>query len=79
MQSITARKIKLIGHIIRNNDFIIKIFEGKIQENKSRERPRKRYFKVLQDLMNYGSYHEMKVIAKDREEWLFRQDLIFKI
>lgn len=53
MESVSAIKMKLIGHIIRHNEIIVKIFEGKMQGKKqgSREIPRKRYYNVSEGLM----------------------------
>jgi len=45
IKSIEHRRIKLIGHIILHDEFICNIFEG-------RSRPRKSYFKDLEDLMH---------------------------
>lgn len=52
MVSIEYRKIKLIGHISRHNDFIKNIVEGKIDGG--RGRPRECYFKDNDNCRSYG-------------------------
>jgi len=44
MIHIIERKIKLIGHIMRHNDFLNNIFEGRIMRRRPRGRPRTNYF-----------------------------------
>lgn len=78
MKSIEKRKIKLVGHIIRHNNFINNIFEGKIQGKIPRGRPRKKYFDDIQKSMNCATFEEMKRAAADREHWLHRQGLAFR-
>jgi hypothetical protein len=73
MKLINSRKIELIGHLMRNNDFITNIFEGKFAGKKTRRRPRKKYFEEIQESMNYKTFFELKNVALDREEWLQRQ------
>ncbi|KAI5734042.1 hypothetical protein M8J77_001775 [Diaphorina citri] len=78
IKTIEKRKIKLIGHIIRHNNFITNIFEGKIQGKKTRGRPRKQYFKDIQESMRCTSFSELKSVANNRNEWLHRQGLAFR-
>ncbi|KAI5739387.1 hypothetical protein M8J77_018683 [Diaphorina citri] len=78
IKTIEKRKIKLIGHIIRHNNFITNIFEGKIQGKKTRGRPRKQYFKDMQESMRCTSFSELKSVANNRNEWLHRQGLAFR-
>jgi len=44
MINIMERTIKFIGHIIRHNNFLNNIFEGKIMGRRPRRRPRANYF-----------------------------------
>ncbi|KAI5727290.1 hypothetical protein M8J77_000272 [Diaphorina citri] len=79
MNFIASRKIKLIGHIIRHNDFLSNIFEGKVEGKKPRGRPRMRYFHDIQETMGCSSFESLKCAARDRNEWLQRQGLAFSI
>lgn len=51
MESITASKIKFIGHTMQHNEFVNNNFEEKILWKKTRWRPRK-YF-VLQSITKF--------------------------
>lgn len=44
IKMVEARKIKLIEHIIRHNDFIINNFEGKITGKKPLMKPKEKIF-----------------------------------
>jgi hypothetical protein len=72
------RKIKFIGHLIRHNDFIINIFEGKIMGRRPRGRPRTNYFHDIKEKMGCASYQQLKEAAKDRHTWLTRQGVAFR-
>lgn len=77
--TILKRKTKLIGHLIRHNSFIENIFEGRLQGKRSRGRPRTSYFGDINNIMGVNTYWRMKRKAMDREEWLSRQGLAFRI
>jgi hypothetical protein len=66
MKSINSRKIKLVGHLMRNNDFITNIFEGKVAGKMTKGKPLKKYFEEIQKSMNCKKFHEMKNVALDR-------------
>ena len=78
MESIQRRKIKLIGHLIRHNEVMKNIFEGKIQVRRSRGRPRISYFKDILTTMNASSYSHMKFMTVIRSKWLSRQGIAFR-
>ncbi|KAI5731180.1 hypothetical protein M8J77_006038 [Diaphorina citri] len=68
MNFIASRKTKLIGHIIRHNDFLSNIFEGKVEGKKPRGRPRMPYFHDIQETMGCSSFESLKCAARDRDE-----------
>lgn len=78
LENILKRKVKLIGHLIRHNQFIGNIFEGRLLGRRSRGRPRTSYFRDLQNIMRANTYAQMKTIAMNREEWLSRQGSAFR-
>uniref|UniRef100_A0A8D8M2F8 Uncharacterized protein n=1 Tax=Cacopsylla melanoneura TaxID=428564 RepID=A0A8D8M2F8_9HEMI len=68
MKTIETRKIKLVGHIIRHNEFINNIFEGKVPGKKSRGRPRKEYFKEFQSISDVHGLQLIQRVEGDRDE-----------
>lgn len=67
--SIMKRKVKLVGHLLRHNEFITNIIEGRVLGRRPRGRPWKSYFDDIQQL---------KRAATDRHDWLHRQSLAFR-
>jgi len=59
-----GKEKKRIGHIIRNNEWITKIIEGKIDGNVGRGRPRKPLMKQIIKDREKTNYKELKVVAK---------------
>ncbi|VVC42596.1 Hypothetical protein CINCED_3A003125 [Cinara cedri] len=78
MNTIMKRTIKLIGHLLRNNEFITIIMEGKIEGKRSRGRPRKSFFEEIFRRMGVTSYQNLKRTAFDRHVWLQQQGLAFR-
>jgi len=70
MIHIIERKIKFIGHIIRHNDFLNNIFEGRIMGRRPRGRSRTNYFHDINEKMDCASYQQIKEAVKDRHIWL---------
>lgn len=62
------RKLRFIGHVLRHNEFIGKIFEGKILGKKTRGRPRQLFLDVVKVKMGLGSYALLKRAAQNRKE-----------
>ncbi|KAI5755057.1 hypothetical protein M8J77_013699 [Diaphorina citri] len=77
MKTLMKRKIKLVGHLLRHNDFITNILEGKVEGRRPRGRPRKSYFEDIMKLMDCNSYSQLKRSALDRSDWLQRQGSSF--
>jgi hypothetical protein len=69
MNTIIKRTIKLIGHLLRHNVFIIKIMERKIEGKRSRGRLCKS-FEEISCRMGCTSYQSFKKMAYDRHDWL---------
>ena len=78
MTSLMRRKVKLVGHLLRHNNFITNIIEGKVAGRRPRGRPRKSYLEDIYHLMGCTSYHQLKRAAMDRDEWLHRQGAAFR-
>jgi len=59
------RRKKWIGHIMRNNEWITTIIEGK----GGRVRPRTPFMKQIIDDIGKTNYRELKVVVMDRDKW----------
>jgi len=78
LKVIAKRKIKLLGHVLRHNNFLQNIFEGKVLGKKTRGRPRMAFLKNTIHEMGCNSYAGMKELARNRELWLQRQGIAFR-
>lgn len=72
------KKIKCIVHKIRHNDFLNKIFEGKIMGRRPRGKPRMNCFSDIEEKMGCISYQHLEETVNDRHNWLLRQGVAFK-
>jgi len=68
-------KIKPFGYLLRHNEFITIIMEGKINGKRIKGRSRKSAFEVIFRWMGFTSYQQLKRMACDRHEWLKRLGL----
>ncbi|PZC78062.1 hypothetical protein B5X24_HaOG202597 [Helicoverpa armigera] len=77
LHSIENRRGKMIGHLIRHDDFIKNIVEGKVEGKRGRGRPRYSYMKQIKEKVNVVTYKEVLELALDRRKWkeLHRQEL----
>jgi hypothetical protein len=78
LRVVGMRKVKLIGRLLRHNDFVTNIMEGRVLGKEGRGRPRLSYIKTLMKELFCNSYVEMKRLAQDRHLWLQRQGLAFR-
>ncbi|VVC46173.1 Hypothetical protein CINCED_3A005950 [Cinara cedri] len=69
MNTILKRTLKLIGHLLINNEFITVIMEGKIKGKRSRGRPRKSFFEEIFRQMGVTSYQNLNRTASDRHRF----------
>lgn len=76
---IGRRKSKMIGHIMRHNQFLKNVFEGKVLGEKPRGRPRTTYFNNIKEDMRIKSYEELKRMTMERGTWLNRQGIAFSL
>lgn len=62
--------------LLRHDDFIKVIIEGKIEGRRKRGRPRRAYMEQLKENIEVESYRELKEKAENRTEWklLHRQE-----
>ncbi|XP_025406672.1 uncharacterized protein LOC112680706 [Sipha flava] len=67
--TIKERRKKWIGHIMRNNEWITTIIEGKIEGKAGRGRPRTPFMKQIIDDIGETNYKELKVAVMDRDKW----------
>jgi len=49
------------GNLLRHNDFVTNILEGKIMGKQSRGRPRQSYFNNINQQMSFISYQQLKI------------------
>ncbi|KAI5638904.1 reverse transcriptase (RNA-dependent DNA polymerase) domain-containing protein [Phthorimaea operculella] len=77
LRTIENRRGKMIGHLMRHDNFWKNIVEGKIEGSRGRGRPRRNYFDQIKEKVNVVSYREVKSLAERRQEWqlLHRQEL----
>lgn len=73
INEIIKRKIKLIGHPLKRNQFITIIMEGKINGKRTRGRLGKFFFEEISKLIDFTSYQ--KKTTSDTYKWLQRQGL----
>jgi len=65
MKTIIKRKKDWIGHVVRGDNLLKRVLEGRMEGKKPRGRPR---MGMIDDLKE-GSYTEMKRRTDDRETW----------
>ena len=66
LDKIRSRKRNWVGHVLRGEGLMIEVMEGRMEGKRTRGRPRKG---MLDELLEDGSYAQMKRIAHDRESW----------
>jgi hypothetical protein len=76
--AIMKRKVKLIGHQLRYNDFVTNILEGKIMGKRLRGRPKQSFFNDIKQRIGFTLYQHLKNTVRNREDWLLRHDLVFR-
>ena len=65
LKTLINRKKKWIGHIVRGENMMKTVIEGKIEGKRGRGRPR---LGMLNELIE-NKYVNMKIKAMNREEW----------
>ncbi|KAL4135344.1 hypothetical protein QTP88_006959 [Uroleucon formosanum] len=68
-KTIKERRKKWIGHVMRNNEWITTIIEGKIERKAGIGRPRTPFMKQIIDDIGKTNYKELKVAVIDRDKW----------
>jgi len=69
MENIQRNEKKWNGHIMRNNECIMTIIEGKIEGKAGRDRLRTSFMKQIIEGIRKTNYKELKVAVMDRDEW----------
>jgi len=67
---IRQRKRKWIGHVLRHDEFLQDVFEGRMKGRSTRGRKR---IQLLNDLADGKDYASLKREAEDRSMWKIRQ------
>ena len=70
VKELEKRRIKFIGHILRHNELLINIFEGKMLGKRTRGRPRRSFMEGVVGRLKFKSYQEMKSTAGDRDSFI---------
>ncbi|KAI5640823.1 hypothetical protein NE865_06931 [Phthorimaea operculella] len=73
---IENRRGKMFGHLMRHDEFIKVIMEGKIEGKRGRGRPRRSYSDQLKEKAGVTTYKDLKEVVHKREDWrsLHRQE-----
>ena len=69
LKMLNNRRYSWIGHIIRNNEFVVNIMERAISGKKAMGRPRLQYLKQVARNKDADSYTAMKKIACNKSRW----------
>ena len=66
IKTIKERQARWLGHVLRHDDFLKTIIEGRLLGKRSRGRPRKG---ILDNIKEGRSYDSLKRMACDRSGW----------
>jgi len=69
MENNQGKEEKWIGHIIRNNEWVTTIIEGKTDGKAGRGRPRIPFMKQITEDIGKTNYKELKVAVMVRDQW----------
>ena len=72
LNSVSQRKRRWIGHVLRHDGLLHEIIEGRMKGKPTRGRRR---IQMLHDLANDDGYVALKRAAEDREGWSHREDV----
>jgi hypothetical protein len=67
--TICQRTTRWVGHVMRHNNYVRSIIEGKTEGKAPRGRPRDKYLGKINKNMGKKSDREVKELAWDRKEW----------
>ena len=68
MNTIDKRQINWIGHVLHES-MLREVIEGRLEESKSRGRPRLMLDRMTKESGDNIRYTDLKAKAKDRESW----------
>ena len=66
INTLTRRQKNWIGHVLRGNNLIKELIEGRLYGKKRRGKPRQQ---MLNFITGRSTYVEMKRLAQDRKSW----------
>ncbi|KAI5631681.1 reverse transcriptase (RNA-dependent DNA polymerase) domain-containing protein [Phthorimaea operculella] len=67
---IENRRGNMLGHLLRHDDLLKTIIEGKIEGRRGRGRPRRAYMDQVKEKIGVMSYKEVKEKAQKRADWI---------
>jgi hypothetical protein len=67
--TIRQRRTRWVGHVMRHNDYISSIMEGKIEGKAPRGRPRDKFLGQVKRDTGKKNHREVKELAWDRAKW----------
>ena len=71
INTITRRQKNWIGYVLRGNNLIKELIEGRLYGKKRRGKPRQQ---MLDFIMERKTYVEMKRLTRDRKSWRKQND-----
>ena len=75
IMNIEKRRVKFIVHLLKRNEFVTHIMEGKVLGKRGRGRQNNPYILDINYRMLIANYCDIKGAALDRKEWLPLQDI----
>ncbi|KAL4083941.1 hypothetical protein QTP88_029258 [Uroleucon formosanum] len=69
LSTIKERRWNMIGHVLRHEELLYIIIEGKMNGKRDRGRPRTSYIKKMISDAGLANYKELKRLAENRDEW----------
>jgi hypothetical protein len=76
LKTIENRRGKMLGHLLRHDEYIKIMVEGKVEGRRKRGRPRRTYMDQIKEKVNVVSYQAVKGKVQERSTWrlLHRQE-----
>ncbi|XP_048006632.1 uncharacterized protein LOC125241959 [Leguminivora glycinivorella] len=76
LRTVECRRGNMLGHLLRHDEFIKIIIEGKVEGRRKRGKPRRAYMDQVKEKVNVVSYQAVKEKAQERYSWrlLHRQE-----
>ncbi|CAH0406949.1 unnamed protein product [Chilo suppressalis] len=69
IDTLENRYLRMFGHLVRHDEFIKNIIEGKVEGKRGWGRPRIAYTKQIKEKVGIESCRGLKELAEDRGRW----------